>query len=70
MDENSAYAVVDVTGLNKKTNKFKVIIAAVLISIIVLFAGAGIVGYYMYSKVRKQKSKEWLDDNPNMNGNA
>lgn len=70
MEENSAYAVVDVTGLNKKTNKFKVIIAAVLISIIVLLAGAGVVGYYMYSKVRKQKSKEWLDDNPNMNGNA
>ncbi len=70
MDEDSVYAVVDITGQNKPTNKFKVLIVVVLIVIIVLLIGAGIVGYYIYSKVRKQKSKEWLDDNPDMNGNA
>lgn len=63
---NGVYAVVDTTGFenNRITSKTWLI---VVIAVTVLFLiGAGYAAHYIYSRIRRKKSREWLNDNPDM----
>lgn len=61
------YAIVDITGISGNAPlSGKTLIITVGIAVVVFLGGAGFAAYYMYSKFRREKSKEWLDDNPDM----
>lgn len=67
---NAAYAIVDTTGISDTApGKIspRVLIISGIVAVVIFLGGAGFAGYYMYSKFRNKKSREWLDDNPDMN---
>ena len=63
---NGVYAVVDTTGHDNNKNSSKTWLIIVLVITALFLGGAGYAAHYIYSSIRRKKSREWLNDNPDM----